>query len=348
MKKKKKDPLVSVIIPLRQLSYYLLHENLPEMVKQTYERFEVIVLPNDHSQYDLSLLKEYKKWLRIIPTGKITRPAEKRDIGVKNAKGEIIAFIDDDAYASPEWLDEAIKAFKKSKATVVCGPGILPAKTTIWEKIFDEVLKNRVGSGGYEYRFAARPARYVDDYPSMNFLIRKSTFQKLGGFNSDYWPGEDSKLCNDVLTKEKGTIYYDPDVLVYHHRRTDFKGYMKQHANYGFHRGAFFAHGDKNSRNFAYLVPTIFVAYLTVLAIFLLIYFITNAIPYIFLQIALLPLFLYGILVCYLVLAALVNTINPVVALGAGFVLVATHIDYGINFIKGIRKGLNKSKSIYA
>lgn len=339
-------PFVSVVIPVKQLSYYLLHENLPEMAKQSYKEFEVIVLPNEQGQYDLHLLKTYK-WLRIIPTGKITRPAEKRDIGVKNAKGEIIAFIDDDAYPRPDWLDEAVKLFNKKKATVICGPGILPAKTNIWEKIFDEVLKNRVGSGGYEYRFVARAARPVDDYPSMNFFIRKKIFQKLGGFNSDYWPGEDSKLCNDILEKEKGTIYYTPGVLVYHHRRSGLKGYLKQHSNYGFHRGAFFAHGDRNSQNFAYVVPTLFVLYLIALIIPLALYFITHTISYAVLMITLLPFFLYCILVCYLVLSATVNTLNPIIGLGSGAVLIATHIDYGIMFIKGTLKGLDKNKSIY-
>lgn len=346
MKSDTKKPLISIVIPVKQLSYVLLHENLPEMARQTYKKFEVVVLPNEHSQYDLSLLKKYR-WLRIIPTGKITRPAQKRDMGVRNAKGEIIAFIDDDAYPDPRWLDEAARLFKTKKATVICGPGILPSKTNIWEKIFDEVLKSRIGSGGYGYRFTAQSARHVDDYPSMNFLIRKKTFLKLGGFNSDYWPGEDSKLCNDIIVKAKGSIYYSPMVLVYHHRRGDFKGYLKQHANYGFHRGAFFAHGDKNSRNFAYIVPTLFVVYLGILLIVLGANFITRAVPQGVLTYALLPFFVYCILVCYLVVAATVGSRNPIVGVAAGMTLIATHLDYGILFVRGMVKGLDRNKSIY-
>ena len=88
-------------------------ENIPEFENQTYKKFEVIVLPNEHAQYDLTLLKKYK-WLKIIPTGKITKPAEKRNIGVKEAKGNIIAFIDDDAYPGNDWLEQAVISFKKS------------------------------------------------------------------------------------------------------------------------------------------------------------------------------------------------------------------------------------------
>src|SRR3989338_10899287 len=130
MLKKNSRSYFSVIIPLRELSYVLLFENLPAFDNQTYKKFEVIVLPNDHTQYDISLLKKYA-WLRIIPTGKITRPAAKRDIGVQNARGKIVAFIDDDAYASPLWLEQAMSTLKKNKVAAVCGPGIIPADNRV-------------------------------------------------------------------------------------------------------------------------------------------------------------------------------------------------------------------------
>src|SRR5436190_22981562 len=99
---KVKSPFFSVVIPLKEIGYYIIFEAIPALDQQLYKKFEVIVLPNQHESYDLTLLKKYK-WLRIIPTGKVTRPAEKRDIGAKEAKGNIIAFIDDDAYPPKEW-----------------------------------------------------------------------------------------------------------------------------------------------------------------------------------------------------------------------------------------------------
>lgn len=334
-----KNPLVSVVIPLKELSYYLLHENLPELDKQTYKKYEIIVLPNEQIQYDLALLRRYKK-LRIIPTGKITRPAQKRDIGVQKAKGEIIAFIDDDAYPDPKWLESAVRLFKRNKKIkAVCGPGALPEKTNIWEKIFDEVLKTWVGAGGHSYRFCKQPERYVTDYPSMNFLILRETLLKLGGFNSDYWPGEDSKLCNDLVEKEKGLILYSPKVTAFHHRRSDLRGYLKQHGSYGFHRGAFFAHGDRNSRKIEYLIPTLFIFYL----IFLLVSFLLNSM----IVFTLLPLIIYGIFEIYLLIKSFFNTKNVFISFGSVLVLFLTHLIYGVTFIKGFIKGLNKNQSIY-
>ena len=339
------SPRFSVIIPLTQLSYTLIFESLPALAKQTYKKFEVLVLPNIHSQYDLTLLRQYP-WLKIIPTGSITRPAEKRNMGAKNAHGEILAFIDDDAYPAKDWLEKA-NTLLTNKLSAACGPGVLPTQTNHWEKIFDQVLRTWFGSGNYLYRFAKQKARYVDDYPSMNFLVKKDLFLKLGGFNRDYWPGEDSKLCEDIVYKEHEKIFYSPNIVTHHHRRKDLKGYLKQHANYGFHRGAFFAHGDKNSRRLSYLIPTIFVLYVVSLFFFIL-YSLFNANIYHLISIIYyFPAFIYLFAVSYIFFLALLRTWSIRIAFGSVFVLFLTHIVYGIMFIKGFIKSLNNKNNIY-
>lgn len=328
-----KKLLISIIIPIKKISNYLRDENLPAFVTQTYKNFEVILLPNKSSEEDKKLLLNYK-WLKIIPTDKVTRPAEKRDIGVKNAKGSIVAFIDDDAFPTPNWLEQAGHYFELKKTEVICGPGIIPQKTNLWEKIFNEILISPIGSGGYQYRFVQKNSRFVDDYPSMNFLIQKNIFQKLGGFNSEYWPGEDSKLCEDLVYKYKGRIYYNPAILVYHHRRNNLIGFLKQHAGYGFHRGAFFAHGDRNSKRLSYLIPTFFVFYIIFLSLFPNPYF-------------LIPLMLYIFLGLFLIVQSFVHTKNIILSVSTFFVLFLTHFTYGIMFVRGFIIGTIKNKKIY-
>ncbi len=336
---------VSVIIPLKQLSYYLIFESLPAFTRQTYKNFEVIVLPNEQALYDVSLLKKYK-FLRIIPTGKVTRPAEKRDIGAQKAQGSLLAFIDDDAYPADNWLEQAAKYFSRKNVAAVCGPGILPKKSDFWERVFDQVLKTWIGAGGYSYRFIPGKKQFVDDYPSMNFLIKKTIFTDLGGFNSDYWPGEDSKLCNDIVYKKNLKILYQPGVLVYHHRRNNLYSYLKQHSNYGFHRGAFFAHGDKNSRRLSYLVPTAFFLYVVIFGVTIILFYLLE-LPRIFVYIFSLPIILYLLATVYVVLKSFVETLSVKVSLGAATTLFLTHAIYATMFVKGFLRGLNKSKTIY-
>ena len=73
------------------------------------------------------------------------------------------------------------------------------------EKIFDSILTSKFGSGSFTYRFQKEKTRCVDDYPLMNFIIRKDMYEKFGGL-LDYWPGEDSKLCEKIINSGFYTI----------------------------------------------------------------------------------------------------------------------------------------------
>ncbi|MCL4374604.1 glycosyltransferase [Patescibacteria group bacterium] len=346
----KKNIKVSVIIPVLSINDFLIKENFPALDRQQYRNFEVIVLPNATRQKDKALLSEYH-WLRIIPTGRVTRPAEKRDVGVKNAKGDIIAFIDDDAFPDRDWLENAVRIFARENVAAVCGPGLIPARAGFWEKAFDLILQSPFGSGGYRYRFAKGKRRLVDDYPSMNFLIKKGVFEALGGFNNQYWPGEDSKLCEDLVYKKGGEILYHPDVVVYHHRRDNLGDYLKQHGGYGFHRGAFFAHGDKNSRRLTYWLPTFFVLYL--MLVFL--SFLSLTLHWspvlvkksVMVYVLFLPIGLYGLTGLALTIRSMMQTKTIDAPLLFLPIALLTHLTYGALFIKGVFFGLTKKKNIY-
>lgn len=338
----KKRPLVSVIIPVREISYYLIFENLPAFENQTVKQFEVIVLPNEQTLYDLTLLKKYK-WLRIVPTGSITRPALKRDIGAKHAKSKILAFLDDDAYPTANWIEMGIHSLKRTSVAASGGPGKVPPNPGGWELSFDQVLTSFVGSGGLSYRFTEGKRRFVDDYPSMNFFIKTEIFKKLGGFNNDYWPGEDSKLCNDIVYKENKKILYDPRIVVFHHRRNSLYAFIRQHASYGFHRGAFFAQGDANSKRVAYLLPSLFIIYLLILSIISLPVILFNIRSALLLFV---PFILYLLVICSIFLRSLGKTKNILVSLRSAITVGVMHGAYGILFFRGFKKGLAQ-KNIY-
>ncbi len=337
-------PAISIIIPVRELSYHLIFENIPALNLQNFKNFEVVVLPNEHSQYDLTLLKKYR-WLRIIPTGKVTRPAAKRNIGAKEARGKYLAFIDDDAYPDRSWLERSVRLLKRSRARAVCGPGIVPSDATTWERAFDLLLRSWIGSGTYSYRFVQKPSRFVLDHPSMNFIMHRVDFVNLRGFKNDYWPGEDSKLCNEIVTQLRGRIRYDPSILVYHHRRPSLRAFLKQHDQYGFHRGAFFAHGDSNSRELSYVVPALFVMYLSLYPVLLLCSWISSSPQSAVLITA--PLMLYGLLSIVFLIQSLINSRSITVAFKALLALISMHLVYGTAFIRGFKKGRKKYRSIY-
>lgn len=247
-------PLVSVVIACPGPSDYLI-ECLQALAHQTYSHFEVIVLP-DH----LITLPAFPFTLHIHPTGK-TRPAEKRNDGIRLAKGEIVAFLDDDAYPATTWLQQAVKYFTLPDVGGVGGPGVTPPNDPFLAQAGGCVYSNLLVSGNYRYRYIGDRVRsQVDDFPSCNLFVRTDLLRTINGYRTDFWPGEDTLLCADIVLTAKKRIVYDPWVLVYHHRRPLFGPHLRQLGRYALHRGHFAKRFPNTSLRLSYLIPSFFVA----------------------------------------------------------------------------------------
>ena len=329
----------TIIIPARSNNKYLHDETLPAIEVQTYRNFEVIIIADDMQSFATEL-KLYP-WLTIIESTK--PPGVKRDLGAHQAKGNILAFIDDDTAPFKDWLKNADKLFlRKDDIVAAGGPGILPPNSNFWEKVFDAILVSFMGSGGYTYRFQKEKERKTDDYPSMNLIIRKDVFQALSGFGNDYWPGEDSKLGEKLRTVLQKYILYHPDLEVYHHRRTSPFGYFKQHWKYGFMRGMFFSHGDKNSMRGVYLLPLLLVVYLFVyLELLFAAYSLKQSDTKFYMGI---PLAIYLLCVIFAALKSFFKSYNPLLFVSVVIILPLTHIIYGIGFAAGYTSVLLKKR----
>ncbi len=247
---------VSVIIPVRTITPYV-RETMAHLKKQTYKDFEVIIVTD---------VPEKLAGATVIASGEPT-PAFKRNLGVKKAKGEILAFLDDDSYPEKEWLKNALEVFRESGNIVgVGGPTLTPPADNIYQKVSGRIWASWLGSGGAGvYRNKISPRRTVDDFPSVNLLVRKNDFLSVGGFDVQHWPGEDTKLCLDLVKLGK-KIIYDPQVLVYHHRRPVFLPHLKQISRYALRRGHFARIFPETSFRLGYFLPSIF-AYFLVLAL---------------------------------------------------------------------------------
>ena len=259
-----RPPRVSVVVACPSRSW-MLDECLAGMGRQTFRDFEVIVLPDEPCEIPLPDGLSPKQ-LVVLPTGKV-RPAEKRNLGIERATGEVVAFIDDDAYPEPRWLENAVKYFSEPSIGGVGGPGVTPPGDSFLAKCGGRVYENVFVSGNYRYRYLGGRVRLdVDDYPSCNLFVRTQLLRDIGGYRIDFWPGEDTLLCEAIVHGEHKRIVYDPWVLVYHHRRRLFAPHLRQLGRYGFHRGYFVKRFPATSRRPGYFVPTLFVLYLLGLA----------------------------------------------------------------------------------
>jgi GT2 family glycosyltransferase len=311
-------PKVSIVIPVKQINDYI-RESVPRILSMDYPNFEILIFPDSESG-------EAFKRCKIIPTGPVG-PAEKRDLALKYAEGEILAFLDDDAYPRSDWLTKAVRHFSNLQVAAVGGPAVTPPHDSIWQKASGAVFESKLGGGKFTYRYLPGRMQEVDDFPSVNLLVRKTDFEKVGGFDSHYWPGEDTKLCHDLVYNLGKKIIYDPDVLVWHHRRNLFRQHFKQIKNYALHRGFFAKRLPKTSLKPAYLIPSLFVLGL----IFgpLLCYFYPFLWSFFILTVA---VYLGAVTLSVIRLKDL--KLGVLTALG----IIMTHIGYGTYFIKGLFK----------
>lgn len=316
----------SIIIPVRAINDYI-REAVPYHFKQTYQNFEIIIYPNFFTEEEKNLpenelLKDHR--VRIIESGNVG-PAEKRDLAIKDAKGEILAFIDDDAYPKKDWLENTLKHFERPEVAGVCGPAATPSTDSMLQKVSGNIYEAWICNGPYTYRYLpTRGVHEVDDYPSVNLLIKKDIFTKVGGFDSTFYPGEDTKLCLDIVHKEKKKIIYDPQVFVWHHRRPFGLKFFKQACNYAIHRGYFARKYPETSLRPSYFIPTLFIAGI-IGGIFI---WDIEILRYIYLLI--IGTYLLGLL------TELFKKRNPIQSILTIVGIFLTHVSYGIAFVVGL------------
>jgi cellulose synthase/poly-beta-1,6-N-acetylglucosamine synthase-like glycosyltransferase len=339
----------SIIIPVKELNTFL-KESLPVLFSLEGPTFEIMVLPNFYfdapvgqvvpvevlkqDPYFLALDHFFLglPFLKVIPTG-VVGPAQKRDLGAHFSTCDILAFLDDDAYPKADWLVEAAKYFDHG-VDAIGGPAVTPETVGLLEAASGLVFETFLGGGTTRFRYrAVREVFETDDFPTVNFLVRKKIFTTLGGFDNEFWPGEDTKFCLDFV-KAGYKILYTPTVQVWHHRRPLFRPHLKQISAYGRHRGFFVKRFPETSLRLNYFVPSFFL--LSVLL---------GWIPGLFFPPWLIVYFLgiFSFLFFGLLNAFLISG-RPALSLLTTVGIFLTHLYYGWNFIRGLTARQFRSK----
>lgn len=300
-----KSPYFSIIIPIRTITPYLT-ETITALKDQVYKSFELIIVDDKLSG--------------------IVSPAVKRNLGAKKAKGKYLAFLDDDSYPDSLWLKNIYHQTKIHPIfAAFCGPCLTPPTDDIYQQASGLVWSSILGSGGAGvYRNTISSSRRVDDFPSVNLIVKKIDFNLVHGFNTHHWPGEDTILCLDLTKKLHKVIYYHPSIIVYHHRRQVIVPHLQQITRYALHRGNFARIYPETSFRLGYLIPSFFAIYCLLIPFFInKLFFFTW------------PLYLYLTLL-FVTLAKFIAQRNDIrSSVLATITIPLTHIYYGLLFIWG-------------
>ena len=147
-----------------------------------------------------------------------------RNVGVKEAKGDILAFVDDDAVLFPEWAQETVKTYQDDSIIGVTGPAIPLWKGSALEWFPEEFYWLIGGTAWYDQNVLVD----VRNAWGMNMSFKRQAFAVCGGFQSDFglrnvarssWrnpPSEDVDFSFRVKRKTGKRIVYSPGVRVYH------------------------------------------------------------------------------------------------------------------------------------
>jgi GT2 family glycosyltransferase len=148
------------------------------------------------------------------------RMTASRNIGLKAADGNIICFIDDDAFARKSWLRSLLETYERHPDVGAVGGRALnnqPGETEFGAERIGRLTPN----GFLEGWFAADPGRVieVDHLIGCNMSFRREVLGRLGGFRTDY-PGisgvrEDSDMCLRVKSL-RYRILFNPSACVEH------------------------------------------------------------------------------------------------------------------------------------
>jgi len=171
-------------------------------------------------------------------------PATRRNRAVSVARGELLAFLDDDATADPHWLATAAAYLDEHPDVLALGgPDPAPADSPIAELISDTLLATRfIGSGlaCHENRRGVFDLEHASDIALVNLVVRREVFT---GFDESIgYIGEDTGLIEQLM--RRGRVVYHDGVRV-HHRRRAFPGpYLRQRWRYRVKTGQMFARGS--------------------------------------------------------------------------------------------------------
>ncbi len=213
---------VTVLIPSYN-SAHTIRATLSSLLAQNFDQpYEIIVVDSSSDETPHIITTEFPT-VRLTHLDRQTDPGTARNLGVVQAQGEIIACIDADCIAPPDWLGRMVDV-QRAGHEVVGGA------------VENGNPESLVAWAGYlgEFRewLPVGQARLVNHVPTCNISYRRSIFVRFGGFPTKFYPQEDL-LFHWRLSRHRVPIRFNPDIRVRHVHRSTWRAYNRHSRRIG-------------------------------------------------------------------------------------------------------------------
>jgi GT2 family glycosyltransferase len=214
-------PKVSVVVCSYNGSATI-RDTLEGLKSLAYPNYEVIVINDGSTDATPAIAAEYG--FKLI-SSENRGLSNARNTGWQEATGEIVAYIDDDAYPDPHWLHYLAHTFMTTDYVGVGGPNIAPAG----DGPIADCVANAPG-GPVHVLLGDTEAEHI---PGCNMAFRREALKAIGGFDARYRAaGDDVDVCWRLQARG-WKIGFSAAAMDWHHRRNSIRMYWKQQQGYG-------------------------------------------------------------------------------------------------------------------
>ena len=328
-------PFVSIVVGIRNEEKFI-EECIESLLKLDYpqDSYEIIIVDGMSTDRTREIVQKYPVKLLLNERKNV---AAARNLGVENARGDLVAFTDGDCKVDPSWLNILVKELQNAPDDVVClgGPNLIFDTDPVFGRVVGYSQETFLGSGGSAQSKNSTKKHYVSSLPNCNAMYKKRAIQEVGSFDERFIVGQDGDL-NYRINKRGHKFLYIPEAQVMHHRRGTLKSFSVRMFKYGMWMAELFKKHGEFVRWYAFL-PSIAILFVLILLVASIIYFPPM-------------LFLFVLIAVYFTLVLITSIqvtykMRSKYGLFAMLVIPIQHVTYGLGFLYSFANSLLLSKS---
>lgn len=199
---------------------------LRSLTRLTYPHYEVVVINDGSTDESQEIIARFPVHAITVPNGGLSRA---RNLGIEAATGDMVAFLDSDAWADPDWLHYLVTAIEEHGAAAAGGPNLSPPGDGFIAQCIDCAPGNPT--------HVLLDDERAEHVPGCNMAFRKDALQAINGFAPRHRvAGDDVDVCWKLLARGD-RIVFSPAAFVWHHRRATVRAFWSQQVGYGVAEG---------------------------------------------------------------------------------------------------------------